>query len=85
MVLMKGSATWAELKEALHPDGDVSTNLLNVSLSRVRRKLKEAKVAYDIQNVRNWGVILVDHDTSMPLRKRARTHMPAETGLHRRH
>ena len=84
-ILMKGSATWDELKEALHPDGDVSTNLLNVSLSRVRRKLKEANVAYDIQNVRSWGVIMVDHDTSLPLRKRPATHMPGEVALHRRH
>jgi len=84
-ILTKGSATWQELKEALHPDGDVSTNLLNVVLSRVRRKLKEAKVPYGIQNVRSWGVILVDHDTSLSVRKKPPTHMPAETALHRRH
>jgi DNA-binding response OmpR family regulator len=68
-ILVKGSATWQELKEALHPDGDVSTNLLNVSLSHVRRKLREAHVSYDIRNIRQWGVILVDHNTSLPLRR----------------
>lgn len=68
-ILMKGSATWDELKEALHPAGDVSTNLLNVSLSRVRRKLKEAKAAYDIKSIRGWGVILVAHDSGLPLRR----------------
>lgn len=69
-ILMKGSATWQELKDALHPDGDVSTNLLNVSLSHLRRKLRDAHVSYDIQNIRQWGVILVDHDTGLPLRRR---------------
>src|SRR5688572_24947479 len=28
-IIVKGSASWPELKEALHPDGEVSTNLLN--------------------------------------------------------
>ena len=69
-IIVKGSATWSELKEALHPDGEVSTNLLNVSLSHVRRKLRNAGVPYDIQNIRQWGVILVDHETGLPLRRR---------------
>ena len=66
-MLLKGSATWKELKEALHPGGKVSTNLLNVSLAHLRRKLKEANIAYDIKSIRGWGAILVDHDTSLPL------------------
>lgn len=69
-IIVKGSATWSELKEALHPGSEVSTNLLNVSLSHVRRKLREAEIPYDIQNIRQWGVILVDHETGLPLRRR---------------
>lgn len=81
-MLMKGSATWTELKEALHPDGDVSTNLLNVSLAHLRRKLKEAKVAYDIESIRGWGVILVDHDSGLPLRRRPSNAQMEKAGRH---
>ena len=81
-ILMKGSATWAQLKEALHPDGEVSTNLLNVSLSRVRRKLKEAAVAYDIKAIRGWGVILVDHDSGLPFRSRSSSNWIEKASRH---
>jgi DNA-binding response OmpR family regulator len=81
-ILMKGSATWEELKEALHPDGDVSTNLLNVSLAHLRRRLKEAEVAYDIKAIRGWGVILVDHDSGLPLRRRPSSNRMEKTSRH---
>ena len=84
-ILGKGSASWEELKEALHPGGEISTNLLNVSLSHLRRKLKNAHVTYDIQNIRQWGVTLVDHDTGLPLRRRPSRDMREKQDAHADH
>lgn len=69
IIIAKGSASWPELKEALHPGCEVSANLLNVSLSHVRRKLRDAGIPYDIRNIRQWGVILVDKESGLPLRR----------------
>lgn len=84
-ILVKGYASWEDLKEALHPGGDVSTNLLNVSLSHLRRKLRDAHVTYDIQNIRQWGVILIDHDTGLPLRRRPSRDRREKQDAHTRH
>lgn len=79
-IMMNGSATWDELKEAHVPaelensaqlQTDVSINLIKVTLSHLRRKLREAGVTCELKNIRGWGMTIVGNGEGSPPRRSA--------------
>jgi DNA-binding response OmpR family regulator len=84
-IMINGSATWDELKAA-HGSADlespaqlpakVSINLINVTLSHLRRKLLEAGVTCELKNIRGWGMTIVDHGKGSPPRRSANPLIP---------
>lgn len=82
-ILEQGSARWEDLQAIVTPGAEATHNLVAVTLSHARRKLRQAGVTGEIKAVRGWGVIFVD--TAEKRRGAARPRHQWRQGSHRSH